>query len=141
LAIFTGIILFLHFKTTKDFDVLIYFLSAALIASLVLSAGEGVLKKFLNLRVLIWLGAISYSVYMSHASVEWVVNQFIRVVLKIPEVVGADGKSRPQLTDAQTLAACAAAAICVLLVSALVHNWVEKPMRERSRRFAFRNLR
>lgn len=134
--VLAGTLLFLHFKQTTEFDLLIYFLTAALIASLVLS-DDGWLKSLLNSRVLLWLGAVSYSLYMSHAAIEWVVNQFIRVALKRPEIVGADGKSLPQLSQPETLLAVAVIAVTVLLVSAVVFNYVEKPMREKSRRLAF----
>lgn len=135
---FFTIISFLQFKTTKDFDLLIYLLTAALIATLVLSK-NGTLKTILRFRFLTWLGAISYSVYMSHSAILWVVNQFIRVVLKKPEVA-VDGRSVPQLSQFETLFACIVVASVVLIVSALVYNLLEKPMREKSRRFAFSKL-
>lgn len=137
--VFVSIILFLQLKPEKTFDLLIYLFTAALIASLVLSR-EGLLKRVLNFRFLTWLGTVSYSVYMSHAAIEWVVNQIIRVVLKKPEIIGVDGKSTPQLTTLETLFACLAVAAAVLLASALVYRFVEKPMREKSRHFAFRKL-
>ena len=136
---FFAIVSFLQLKTTKDFDLLIYFLTAALIATLVLSK-NGTLKTILRFKFLTWLGAVSYSVYMSHATIEWVVNQVIRVVLKKPEIVGVDGKSIPQLSQLETLFACVVVASVVLIVSAFVYNFIEKPMREKSRRLAFSKL-
>lgn len=136
---FFAIVSFLQFKTTKDFDLLIYFLTATLIATLVLSK-NGTLKQILRFRFLTWLGAVSYSVYMSHAAIEWVVNQVIRVVLKKPEIVGVDGKSFPQLSRLETLFACIVVISVVLMISTLVYNFIEKPMREKSRRFAFSKL-
>lgn len=137
IAFFT-IISFLQFKTTKDFDLLIYLLTAALIATLVLSK-NGTLKTILRFRFLTWLGAISYSVYMSHSAILWVVNQVIRVVLKKPEIA-VDVRSVPQLSQFEALFACIVVASLVLIVSALVYNLLEKPMREKSRRFAFSKL-
>jgi peptidoglycan/LPS O-acetylase OafA/YrhL len=137
IAFFT-IISFLQFKTTKDFDLLIYLLTAALIATLVLSK-NGTLKTILRFRFLTWLGAISYSVYMSHSAILWVVNQVIRVVLKKPEIA-VDVRSVPQLSQFEALFACIVVASVVLIVSALVYNLLEKPMREKSRRFAFSKL-
>lgn len=134
-----AIVSFLQLKTTNYFDLLIYFLTAALIATLVLSK-NGTLKTILRFKFLTWLGAVSYSVYMSHAAVEWVVNQVIRVVLKKPEIVGVDGKSIPQLSQLETLFACVVVASVVLIVSAFVYNFIEKPMREKSRRLAFSKL-
>lgn len=133
-----AMIAFLSAKTTKLYDPLIYFLTAALIASLILSH-QSVLKRLLSLKALTWLGTISYSVYMSHAAIEWAANQFLRVVLKRPEVI-IDGKSIPQLSGTEAFVACAAIAGAVLCVSSLLYIYVEKPWRERSRRFAAARL-
>jgi peptidoglycan/LPS O-acetylase OafA/YrhL len=136
---FFAVVSFLQFKTTKDFDLMIYFLTAALIATLVLSK-SGTLKTILRFNFLTWLGAVSYSVYMSHAAIEWVVNQVIRVLLKKPEIVGINGISIPQLSQLEALLACVVVASIVLIVSSCIYNFVEKPMREKSRRFAFSKL-
>jgi peptidoglycan/LPS O-acetylase OafA/YrhL len=137
--VFFAIVSFLQLKTTGDFDLLIYFLTAALIATLVLSK-NGTLKIILRFRFLTWLGAVSYSVYMSHGAILWVVNQVIRVVLKKPELVVVGGRSTPQLSQLEALFACVVVASVVLIVSAFVYNFIEKPMREKSRRFAFSKL-
>ena len=137
IAFFT-IISFLQLKTTKDFDLLIYLLTAALIATLVLSK-NGILKTILRFRFLTWLGAVSYSVYMSHAAILWVFNQIIRVVLKKPELA-VGGFSTPQLSQLEALFACVVVASVVLIASAFIYNFIEKPMREKSRRFAFSKL-
>lgn len=140
LIVFLAIVIFLQIKPTKELDVLIYFLTAALIASIVLSS-NGWLKKMLNFRAFTWLGTISYSVYMSHAAIEWIVNQVIRVVLKKPETIGALGKSVPQLTRNEALLACLVVVVAVLIVSAFVYTFIEKPMREKSRRYASKKMR
>lgn len=130
-----AIVLFLQEKPSTVYDPIIFFLTAALIASLVLSK-DNALKVLLRTKCLAWLGTVSYSVYMSHYSIEWVVNQFIRVALKKPVAVYANGKSEAQLSSVETLFACLIVVVSVLLVSALVYHFVEKPMREKSRRFA-----
>jgi peptidoglycan/LPS O-acetylase OafA/YrhL len=76
---------------------------------------------------------------MSHSAILWVVNQVIRVVLKKPELV-VGGISTPQLSQLEALFACVVVASVVLIVSAFVYNFIEKPMREKSRRFAFSKL-
>lgn len=138
LLAFVSIVFFLQFKATPQYDVAIYFLTAALIASLVLSK-NGYLKYVLNLKALTWLGSISYAVYMSHASIIWVINQFIRVILKKPEIL-IYKKSIPQLNSIETLIACGVIAIAVMAVSYFVYRFIEKPMREKSRLYAFQAL-
>ena len=66
---FSAIILFLQFKTPHQADYWVYFLSAALIIALV-RADRRILNKALNHKILVWLGTISYSIYMTHAAVE-----------------------------------------------------------------------
>lgn len=76
---------------------------------------------------------------MSHLSIIWFVNQVIRVILKKPEVV-VDGTSIPWLSQLEALFASVVVTSVVLIVSAFVYNFIEKPMREKSRRFAFSKL-
>jgi peptidoglycan/LPS O-acetylase OafA/YrhL len=130
---------FIHFKSTKDFDILIYFLTAAMIATIVLSK-NGTLKTILQFRFFTWLGAISYSVYMSHAAIEFLINNFIKFVLKKPIVNLVNGEIIVQLSQLETLFACVVVVSAVLIVSALVHKFIEKPMREKSRRLVFSKL-
>lgn len=133
---FIGIILFLQLKVSQEYDVLIYFLTAALISTLILSP-SGFLNNILRFKLFTWLGTISYSVYMSHAAIEWTVGQFYRVILKRPELVGADGKSSIHLSITETLIAYSIVITTVLFVSHFIYILIEKPFRERSRRIAY----
>jgi peptidoglycan/LPS O-acetylase OafA/YrhL len=137
---FFSIVVFLQLKTKKDFDPFIYFLTAVLIATLVLSK-NGILNKILRFRLFIWLGTVSYSVYMSHAAIICIVDIVIRVFLKKPKIIGVNGNNIAQLSQLETLFACVAIASVVLIVSAYVYNFIEKPMREKSRSFAFSKLK
>ena len=136
--IFLTILVFLQIKIPQKYDLMIYFLSSALIASLVLSK-KGMLKNFLNLKFLTWLGSISYAVYMSHSAIIWTINNIIRVIFKKPELI-IGGQSIPQLSEINTFIAGALIVTLVLLVSKLVFDFIEKPMRKKSRSFAFNKL-
>jgi peptidoglycan/LPS O-acetylase OafA/YrhL len=133
--IFVSIILFLQCKSSNEYDVAIYFLTAALIVSILLSE-NGVLKNILRLRVLVWLGLISYSVYMSHTFVLWVTSNLFKRVLKRPELMSPDGKWVLQLSTGEAFGAFLIFAFLVVLVGWISYSWIEKPMREKSRRFA-----
>jgi peptidoglycan/LPS O-acetylase OafA/YrhL len=139
LILFFAIIAFLQFKTSKTYDVAIYFLTAGLIGTLVLQK-NGLLNSVLRLGIFTWLGAISYSLYMAHSAVEWVANQFFRVVLKVPEVIAVTGRSIPQLSGISALLGVSFIVILSFVVSLLVYRFVEKPWRARSRDFAFCRL-
>lgn len=132
-----AMIAFLQLKTDARHDPVIYFLTSALILTLVLSDG-GLIKSVLNWRLLTWLGTISYSVYMSHGAIVWAAAQVLRVALKAPEIM-IEGRSTPQLPMWGALIAYAVVIPLVLLLSQVVYRVVEKPCREWSRRVAFKD--
>lgn len=130
-----GLVLYLQFRPANlHSDIGIYFLSSVLILLIVWSEG-GFVKRILNLKILTWLGAISFSVYMSHSAILWVVNQAYRTVLKPQELV-IDGISTPQLSVFGAILAYVIFIGLVLFVSDFVYKKVETPYRERSRKFA-----
>ncbi|TXT27452.1 MAG: acyltransferase 3 [Gallionellaceae bacterium] len=134
-----AIIAFLQIKTTNDFDVAIFFLTAGLILSLMLSGG-GILKQILNNKILTWLGLISYSMYMSHALVLWITKNIFKRLLDMPETQRADGKWVLSLPVPEAIAGTIFTVLLVLAVSQITYSFIEKPLREKSRRFAFSKL-
>jgi peptidoglycan/LPS O-acetylase OafA/YrhL len=126
--------LFLQFKTPNKLDFIIYFISAGLILS-VIKDSSSTIKKILNIRIFIWLGTISYSFYMSHAFSIWIINQSIRFILKKKEAI-INGRSWPQLSVLETVSAYVIQLIFALFISYLVHVYIEKPFREKSRKYA-----
>jgi peptidoglycan/LPS O-acetylase OafA/YrhL len=137
--LFLAVIAFLQFKPSQSYDIAIYFLTAGLLGALVLQK-NGLLNSVLRFNIFVWLGSISYSLYMSHAAVEWVANQIFRVVLKVPEVVAPSGRSIPQLSGFKAILGVSFIVILSFAVSSLVYQFVEKPMRKASREFAFSRL-
>lgn len=137
---FTSIIIFLQLKNTKDFDIVIYFLSAALITSLMLSP-KGLLNILLRHKMLTWLGVISYSVYMSHVFVIWMVSNALKRLIKFPEKQGLDGNWMLSLSTLEASMAVLFIVILVVAVSQITYAVVEKPFRERSRRLAFSRIK
>jgi peptidoglycan/LPS O-acetylase OafA/YrhL len=137
LVILVAIVVFLQMKapTSTSVDLLIYPLSIMLIASLVMSAG-GLSKRILNLRALTKLGAISYSLYMCHAAVEWAANQAVRLLLKKTEFIDAYGNSIPRLGAGETLVVTLLIVLVTIGISTLTFRLVETPFRERSRDIA-----
>lgn len=112
----------------------IYPASALLIAGILLTR-ENLFKRILSNRMLIWLGTISYSLYMSHGAVLWFYNQMIRVVFNHPEVI-IRGISTPQFTTLQSILLGVFYLVICLSVSQLMFLYIEKPFREKSRKFA-----
>ena len=133
------IVMFLQLKTSGQYDLFIYPLTSFLILSLVTSR-EGRLNKILEVKVLAWLGALSYSVYMSHAFVIWFFEQIIKRLWKIAPPPLTSGDLTIQLSAVETIFTCAAILVTVCIVSSFIYRFIEKPMREKSRRFAFANI-
>lgn len=129
----TTLIVFLQIKQQPEQDVLIYFCSALLILGLVRSQ-DGMVKKVLRWPALVWIGTISYSIYMSHAAVLWIFNQLVRSVFLRNGFSGV--VSTPRLSTELTIVVYAALVVTVLIVSQLTYVWVEKPLREKSRQLA-----
>ena len=136
LLVFAGLVAFLSISEDTRYAHTILFVTAALIFAL-LASPVGLLQRILELRPLIWLGKISYSVYMSHAAVIWVANQAVRALLHRPEV-SVGGRMTPALSFGEALLAYALVIGTVLALSTAVFHFVEQPLREASRRFAFR---
>ena len=130
---FAAMLAFLMLKPAHGGDLAVFPLSVLLVLALVASR-EGPVTRLLRHRGLVWLGTVSSPVYMSHAAVLWVTNQVVRFATDGPEVADASGRLIPQMPLGLTLLAALAVLAVVLAVSAVVHLWVERPLRERSRR-------
>jgi peptidoglycan/LPS O-acetylase OafA/YrhL len=113
---------------------LVYPLSAAVVLALALSPASSA-NRVLSLRPLLWLGAISYSLYMSHALVLWVARQICRIVLKAPDAI-VDGAATAQLSSPQAWLVTSATVAGSLLLAWLTYRTLENPWRKRSRDFA-----
>ncbi len=138
LAALAAMCLFLCLRQAPQFDVLIFFLSAALIIAVICSRDDSA-KAVLRGKPLRFLGLVSYSIYMSHTFVLWGCNQFVRLVLRRPES-NAGGISTPQLS---LWAACLWYGIALggtIVLSALVFKFVEDPFRLKSKEFARRYM-
>jgi peptidoglycan/LPS O-acetylase OafA/YrhL len=127
--------LFLIVHANPIYDPVIYVLTSVLILSIVLTEG-GYVKSVLRANWLVWLGTISYSIYMSHLFVVWGLSQTVRVMLHRPDVrVG--GRMVPEMTDFEAIVGIFTVVGIVLLLSHVVYNTVEAPLRKRSRQLIF----
>jgi peptidoglycan/LPS O-acetylase OafA/YrhL len=138
LAALAGMGMFLCLRRAPQFDVLIFFLSAALIIAVVCSKDDFG-KVLLRGKFLRFLGLISYSIYMSHTFVLWICNQIVRVVLRRPESI-ADGISTPQLSVWVACLWYGLAVGATLALSALVFKYVEDPFRMKAKEFTRRHM-
>jgi len=127
------LLIFFLLLNNNTIPITIYLLSAALVLS-VLWSQDSYVCKILRLRFFVWLGTISYSVYMSHAAILWVCGQFFwRTIIKYP-CIYADPTFKTPLPTWLIILTYFVCIIIVLLVSHLTYNLIEKTWRERSRR-------
>lgn len=129
LAIF-AFALFLQLRTDRSFGGLVYLLSA-LVIFCVSCSKPGLVRTVLGARWLEWLGAISYSLYMSHWLVVYLFDQVLRRILKFP--AGANHVLKMPADEAW-LFSLLAVGVC-LVCAYIMHRFVESPFRTRSRRF------
>jgi peptidoglycan/LPS O-acetylase OafA/YrhL len=115
----------------KAFKVLIYPLTCLLIASILLSR-DHFWKHFLSHPALVWLGTISFSLYMSHGLVLWFYQQVIRVLFHRPEMI-VEGLSIPQFEFPLAITLMIGFLSVCLLVAQITYKLIESPCREKSR--------
>ncbi|HEY9106918.1 MAG TPA: acyltransferase [Roseateles sp.] len=89
---------------------------------------SGPVVDLLRSRWLVWLGTVSYSLYMCHTFVIWVANNVVRFLLHRQERID-HGESAPQLLTWEALIAIVATVALSLLVSYFVYRLVEDPWR------------
>lgn len=126
-----SLFIFLYLKKQGEFDSTIYALTSILILSIA-NISDGPIKRFLNLSPLIWLGTVSYSIYMSHQIILWVENQFFRVILKFPTLMVGNSHT-PQLPFWQAIIAYIVTFIFIFIISYYTYKYIEEPYRLKSR--------
>jgi peptidoglycan/LPS O-acetylase OafA/YrhL len=125
---------YLQFKAVNSLDLLIFPLSALVIIAVVY-ARDGIGRIVLTWRPFVWLGMVSYSLYLSHHATIWILGQAFRFIWKRPEVlIGA--RTVPQLSTIEALAAYPVFVAASLCVGWFTYKLIEKPFRERSRKIA-----
>jgi len=83
------------------------------------------LARLLSMPQLVFLGTISYSVYMCHAAVWWILTQMLRVGLHIPEAIDSDGIARLELTPLQGSFLAIGGLVLIVGISRCTFTWIE----------------
>jgi peptidoglycan/LPS O-acetylase OafA/YrhL len=136
IAAFLGAVAFLIWE--RDFGrttMLILPLASGLVLGSAL-APDGWMAKFLLLRPLRWLGAISYSIYMVHLFVIRMVLAALKVVFHMKTVdVDVSGQAVPTINSTVTVGILAAliSVGVTLFVAHFMYRWVEVTWRSWSK--------
>lgn len=85
------------------------------------------LRRILEWPFFVWLGTVSYSVYLTHSIVGWVVTQGLRFGLKLPTHVASDGDTVLTLGQGFGTLVTLVAMAGVLAVSYLTYRFIERP--------------
>ena len=128
-----ALLAFLQFKPAYENDSIIFILTAGLLLCLALRP-DGLLNRILKRKTLVWLGALSYAIYMSHTAVIMIsLNGTRRIFGKHIMTAQNDPFATP-LSMPETQALTIIVIALILLVSWLAYILVERPMRAWSRR-------
>lgn len=79
---------------SKEFEYVVFIpiLFGITILSIALNNKESFLNKTLSRKWLVYLGTISYGIYMIHACIWWILSQTMRFVFKVPTTTDSEGK-------------------------------------------------
>lgn len=139
-VVFAATVVFVQFAPEDAWRFAIYLLSGLLIVMLCMSSG-GALSKALKYPALLWLGAISYSLYMAHSFVMACFSIALKRIARPVEIVLPTGKKMMALGIVEAAFATAALLALILIVSHWAHRLIERPFRQRSRELAFSESR
>lgn len=128
-----GLIIFLSLNENSEFNFLVLPLFFLLIIALAASPPKGgLISKFLNSGPLRWMGAISYSIYMTHLLILMVVGRSLAFTQK---------HCNPEFANWLSLIFVLLAIAIVLAVSQLTYQWIEKPWQNKFREFGARRFK
>lgn len=125
-------------KTTNAPLVGVALLTALLIMTIVKGV-DGPVRRTLRSPPLLWLGAVSYSLYMAHYLAIYVAAQLLLRFSPHP-LAEVDGGAVPQLPLWEALVVYAVLIPLILGLSWLCWRWVEQPARALSRRLIFARM-
>ncbi|QFS84820.1 acyltransferase [Roseivivax sp. THAF197b] len=79
-----GALIYSNNKASFNTEAILPLIFGASILTLVLTDKSTLINKLLENRILVYLGTISYGIYMIHAAIWWFAIQFLRVIFKFP---------------------------------------------------------
>lgn len=101
---------------------------------------DTLVSKVFSARPIRWLGKVSYSVYMVHAAVAWLLGQILTIIIKVPATWSAGHTFRiahPSITVGTSFVLLYVG--LVLIVSRFTFNLIEEPFRRLSRAICVSN--
>jgi peptidoglycan/LPS O-acetylase OafA/YrhL len=87
---------------------------------------KGRVYRFFSARPLVYLGTISYSLYMTHAAVWWFFNQVMRFIFKIPVSFDSFGRTRIELDPYRASVLVCVGLVLIIGISHCTHKYIEE---------------
>lgn len=113
---------------TPNFEylTLIPILFGATILSITLSRKESILNRALSVKWLVYLGTISYGIYMIHSFVWWLITRTFRFILKVPTTTDERNAVNILIENAYIAGGVSVLGVfMVLLLAHLSHKYFE----------------
>jgi peptidoglycan/LPS O-acetylase OafA/YrhL len=112
-------------------SILIPVLFMLFILCLVTSTDQNKLKYFLRHKILIYIGTISFGIYMLHAAVWWIATQLLRFAFKAPTFVDHEGVVKVAFNNPITSnLILIAGLLLVIFLAHLSYKFIEMPINE-----------
>ena len=87
---------------------------------------ENILGKIICNKFFVYLGSISYSIYMCHLFVFWSLTQFLRFVIKLETIVDDNGITKLDLSISEANIMVVASYTLTIILSHILYNYFEK---------------
>lgn len=126
------------FLDLESYSTLIILVPSALLVYFAATADKSLLNTLLLGRIPVWLGKISYSMYMCHWYVIWILGMAFKRIFDKPESVGSNGYSTVNLSSVESVLALLLTVLMTLFLSHYTYKYIENPARLWSRSFVKR---
>lgn len=110
-------------------EILLPLLFAVAVAAIANLRKDAVLRRALELPGFVWLGTISYSIYMTHSFIGWIVTQGLRFGFRFPTHIAPDGATMLTLGQGLGTLVTLVALAGVLAFSQVTFRFIETPFR------------
>ena len=87
---------------------------------------ENILGKIICNKIFVYIGSISYSIYMCHLFVFWCLTQFLRFIINFRTVVDENGFTRLDLSTFEANLMVVTAYIFTIILSHFLYRYFEK---------------
>ncbi len=87
---------------------------------------ENIVGKIICNKFFVYLGSISYSIYMCHLFVFWCLTQFLRFVIKLETIVDDNGATKLNLSVSEANIMVLTSYTLTIILSHILYNYFEK---------------